>query len=68
MYQTSDSYSNNVNSRRLQSTILRRELSEWAERYTVTGALYKKTDPKIPTALKTQSSSKDKNKDKDNLK
>jgi len=32
---------------------------------TVTGALYRKTDPKIATAPKTQSRSKDQNKDKD---
>jgi len=34
----------------------------------VTGALWRKTDPKIATAPKTQSRSKDKNKDKDNSK
>jgi len=34
----------------------------------VTGALCRKTDPKIATALKTQSRSKDQNKDKDNSK
>jgi len=35
---------------------------------TVTGALCRKTDPKIATALKTQSRSKDQNKDKGNSK
>jgi len=34
----------------------------------VTGALCRKTDPKIATAPKTQSRSKDQNKDKDNSK
>jgi len=34
----------------------------------VTGALCRKTDPKIATPLKTQSRSKDQNKDKDNSK
>ena len=34
----------------------------------VTGALCRKTDPKIATAPKTQSKSKDQNKDKDNSK
>jgi len=33
---------------------------------SVTGALCRKTDPKIATAPKTQSRSKDQNKDKDN--
>jgi len=35
---------------------------------SVTGALCRKTDPKIATAPKTQSRSKDQNKDKDNSK
>ena len=34
----------------------------------VTGALYRKTDPKIATAPKTESRSKNHNKDKDNSK
>jgi len=34
----------------------------------VTGALCRKTDPKIATVPKTQSRSKDQNKDKDNSK
>ena len=34
----------------------------------VTGALCRKTDPKIATAPKTQSRSKDQSKDKDNSK
>jgi len=34
----------------------------------VTGALYRKTDPKIATTPKTQSRSKVQNKDKDNSK
>jgi len=34
----------------------------------VTGALFRKTDPKIATVPKTQSRSKDQNKDKDNSK
>ena len=34
----------------------------------MTGALCRKTDPKIATARKTQSRSKDQNKDKDNSK
>jgi len=33
---------------------------------SVTGGLCRKTDPKIATAPKTQSRSKDQNKDKDN--
>jgi len=35
---------------------------------SVTGALCRKTDPKIATVPKTQSRSKDQNKDKDNSK
>ena len=40
----------------------------WARgpRLAVTGALCRKTDPKIATAPKTQSRSRDQNKDKDN--
>ena len=36
--------------------------------FSVTGALYRKTDPKIATAPKTQSRTKDQNKDKDKSK
>ena len=40
---------------------------EWQPYLTVTGALYRKMDPKIATAPKTQSRSKDQT-DKDNFK
>jgi len=40
----------------------------WTKVLNVTGALCRKTDPKIATAPKTQSRSKDQNKDKDNSK
>jgi len=54
---------------RMSGTIVAEDEEDvWVAPVAVTGALCRKTDPKIATVPKTQSRSKDQNKDKDNSK